>query len=178
MARAYNRTSWPSNYKNKKRKYSTLKCKTPWCTNKLLIFLESGSRRRFYCNDCKKQHEFKILELQSYHNLTIKEVLIEAAKMFNFKSLSATSAYLDSKLKTVRAWIRHYFNVDWPDFKRVYYCEQNTCEEVDVSYVKNKYYLSKKLRRKGVCNCWGKDGLVCLVKNLEDRQYIDKLLME
>lgn len=166
--------------KHRPRKCQLLKCRTPWCNNQVSSYLDSQNKKKKYCADCIKEHDITVLELQTYHSKPIKELVMSTAQMFNFKSMSAIADYFESQIPIVRYIIKKYYGLEWDDFKRVNYCKVETCEKVDVSHIKNKYYLSDKIKNKKVCNCLNKDGisLNILLKNDNDIEVVEKILRE
>lgn len=162
------------------RKCKITKCRTPWCSNQISAYLDSSNKKKKYCVDCLKDHDITVLELQAYHNKPIKELLISTAQMFNYKSMSVIADYFQSQIPIVRYIIKKYYGLEWDDFKRINYCKVESCEKVDVSHIKNKYYLSDKIKNKKVCNCLNKDGisLNILLKNDNDIELVEKILSE
>jgi len=155
-------------------------CSTPWCTNQVSSYTDSRNRKKKYCADCLIEHDTTVLELQTQHNRPIKELIILTAQMFNYKSMSAIADYFESQIPIIRYMIKKYYGLEWDDFKRINYCKVEVCEKVDVSHVKNKYYLSDKIKSKKVCNCLSKDGisLNILIKNDNDIAVVEKILRE
>jgi len=166
--------------KHEHRKCRLTNCSTPWCTNQVSSYTDSRNRKKKYCADCLIEHDTTVLELQTQHNRPIKELIILTAQMFNYKSMSAIADYFESQIPIIRYMIKKYYGLEWDDFKRINYCKVEVCEKVDVSHVKNKYYLSDKIKSKKVCNCLSKDGisLNILIKNDNDIAVVEKILRE
>ena len=157
--------------------YRIQKCRTPWCSSQLSIKVGNVNRKLLYCTTCKDEHEKQVLELQYLHNKGIKEILLEEAKLFNFKSLSILSDALESDINSTRLWIKKYFNVCWDEFKRIYKCKDVQCTKYDMINIKNKYYLRKQISSEYICSCLTKDNCL-LVKPKGDvaKIFIEELL--
>ena len=157
--------------------YRIQKCRTPWCTTQLSIKVGNVNRKLLYCDDCKNIHEKQVLELQHLHASPIKEILLEQASLFNFKSLSILSDALESDINSTRLWIKKYFNVGWDEFKRIYKCKDAQCTRYDMVNIKNKYYLRKQIGTEYICSCLTKDNyLLVKPKNNTSHSFIAELI--
>ena len=159
--------------------YRIQKCRTPWCTIQLSIKVGNVNRKLLYCDDCKNNHDKQVLELQHLHNKDIKEILLEEATLFNFKSLSILSDALESDINSVRLWIKKYFNVNWDEFRRIYKCKDIQCIRYDMANIKNKYYLRKQISSEYICSCLTKDNcLLVKPKNNASHTFIEDLIIK
>ena len=157
--------------------YRIQKCRTPWCTNQLSIKIGNTNRKLLYCTDCKDAHDKQVLELQYLHSKGIKDILLEEATLFNFKSLSILSDALESDINSTRSWIKKYFGVDWDEFRRIYKCNDNECIKYNMTNIKNKYYLRKQIGKEYICSCLTKDNsLLVKPKDKTSHEFIEFLL--
>lgn len=157
--------------------YRIQKCRTPWCTNQLSIKVGNVNRKLLYCDDCKDKHEKQVLELQHLHEKPIKDILLEEATLFNFKSLSILSDALESDINSTRLWIKKYFNICWDEFKRIHKCRDAQCIRYDMTNIKNKYYLRKQISSEYICSCLTKDNcLLVKPKNTTSHTFIEELI--
>ena len=157
--------------------YRIQKCRTPWCTNQLSIKVGNVNRKLLYCDDCKSQHEKQVLELQHLHAKPIKEILLEEATLFNFKSISILSDALESDINSTRLWIKKYFSVSWDEFRRIYKCKDAKCIRYDMTNIKNKYYLRQQISSEYICSCLTKDdALLVKPKNNTSHNFIEGLI--
>ncbi len=157
--------------------YRIQKCRTPWCTIQLSIKVGNINRKLLYCDTCKEAHDKQVLELQHLHNKGIKEILLDEATLFNFKSLSILSDALESDINSTRLWIRKYFSVNWDEFRRIYKCKDMQCEKYSMANIKNKYYLRKQISSEYVCSCLTKDNcLLVKPKSKSTESFILQLL--
>ena len=145
-------------------------CMTPWCTSTISISKSTNNRKKTYCDNCNTDNEINVLILQTEHGKHIKELLLEQALLFNFKSLSILSDALETQISYTRRWIKIYFNCDWDEFRIKYGCKYNECAKVDVSDFKNKYYILKQLKDNRICCCLTKDNFVLVKTKSEEHK--------
>ena len=161
-----------------KRKCSLQKCYTPWCTNQISILENNTNRKKLYCPSCNKEHEISILCLQTAYQKPIKEIILEEAKIFNFKSLRVLSDALDTHISYLRYWIKKYFDCSWDEFRIKYDCQYHHCKRLCMAGVKNKYYILKKLKDKRICSCLTKDNHILVKVKGEDNESIVAEIMD
>lgn len=134
-----------------------------------------------FCPTCKKNfgRRTRALQLQAAKGEPITKVIIEAGRDA-FDScygpgskegrdvIERFRTNLGVTRSTLHDWLRFFFGLDWPDWKRKYICAAHCCSIVDVSAVEtagrfSKYYPIVKLRQKGTCACSIKGDQLILV---------------
>lgn len=153
------------------------KCATPWCKDQVSVVKGNTNKKKLYCEKCRDEHEISVLLLQTEYNKEIKEIIIEQAILFNFKSIRLLADALVTQISYVRYWIEKYFDLDWDEFRIVYRCKNAKCEKIAMKGIKNKYYIVKQLKDKRICSCLTKDNSILVkVKDSEHEQVLDKIL--
>jgi hypothetical protein len=106
-----------------------------------------------FCDACKTEHSMKVLKLQVEHNMTIRELLLDAKF---FTSVQWMGDYLGVSFVTIYHWIEKYYGMTYQEFKRKYICKCDRCYLLDISispYSRNDYILNKIRSRRG-CACF------------------------
>lgn len=147
------------------------KCLTPTCGGRFIVrarSLESlKAWKNKFCPVCRERFgdRLRALQLQAERNLDITNIIIQAGReAFDWFSnaegrdvLARFEANLGVSYHTLHDWLKFFFGMEWPDWKRRYICAAHACSIVDVSAVKRggrpKYYVVDKFRQKGICAC-------------------------
>ena len=157
--------------------YKVNKCRTPWCKDSVSVQVGNINVKKFYCTNCNDSHEKQILELQYLHNKPIREVLVDEAKLFNFKSLSILADAFESSIPCVRKWITKYFGISWDEFRREYHCKGSACLRFNTDTVRNKYYIRAKIKKERICACLTENGkLLVKPKGASTSIFVEELL--
>lgn len=122
-----------------------------------------------FCPKCRESlgGRVKALQLQVEEGRPIQDIIVQAGRAA-FDSyvedgrdvIGRFSKNLGIQYEILHEWLRAFFGLSWPDWKRRYICAAHSCSVVDVSRVRttrphrySKYYPIEKLREKGVCSC-------------------------
>jgi len=147
------------------------KCLTPACTTRFIVRASSlealKTWKNKFCPACRERFggRLRALQLQAERKHDITDIIVQAGReAFDWFSnaegrdvLARFEANLGVSYHTLHDWLRFFFEMDWPDWKRKYICAAHACSIVDVSAVRRggrpKYYVVDKFRSKGVCSC-------------------------
>ena len=132
-----------------------LKCDSPNCNNEFVVPERSYSERGAYhfCKKCRSAHSYRVLVIQAQHGYEIREVILDAATMF--QSVSGIADYMSVSFVTVYNWLEKYFNMTFQEFKRQHICKSPHCYIIDIqgsAYSRYDYVL-KKIKRQLYCAC-------------------------
>lgn len=137
-------------------------------------FAETKIAKNRYCQACRdfvgggRSPRFRALQLQTERGQTIYEIIEEAGRQagtsIRHRGMSHGSVIrrfhtaLGVNRMTLHNWLRFFYGLAWPDWKRRFICRGKSCSIVDVSRVTSrspyaKYLPVIQLRQSGVCSC-------------------------
>lgn len=132
-----------------------LKCSSPDCNNTFAISPRYAKRDTMYsfCKECRIRHSHKVLLIQAQHGFSIKEIILDAASLF--QSVSGIADYLAVSFVTVYNWLTKYFKLTFQEFKRRHICKSPNCYVLNVqSSTYSRYdYILNKLKKQWYCAC-------------------------
>lgn len=126
-------------------------CDTPYCEGKVMSSTTSPKEYHF-CDECKSQHSYHALVIQTEHGKPIREIILESRY---FKGASRMADYIGVSFVTLYHWLDRYFGMTFQEFKRAHICQSENCYLLDIrrsSYTRNDYVL-RKIRAKRYCAC-------------------------
>lgn len=130
-------------------------CETPGCTGEVMVPNDFKRTRGayYYCRECRSQHSYSVLVIQTQHGYHLREILLDAASLFS--NVSGIAAYVGVSFVTVYNWLDKYFSMSFQEFKRVYICKSPKCYTLNIqgsTYSRYDYVL-KKIKRQRYCAC-------------------------
>jgi len=132
-----------------------VKCDNPFCTN--FFFADKALFRDpnlKFCRECKEGHSYQALSLQVKHKKPIKQVLIDATKLFH--SAVNIADYLGISFPTFYRWLGVYFDMDFQSWKRQYICRAQRCCVLDISSmpIVYRYHVTETIKKNRACACF------------------------
>jgi hypothetical protein len=138
-------------------------CTAYGCSNKL------ENNQFAFCKQCREDYSLKALELMRSFGAPIRQVLVEATKLF--VDAQGIADYLGVSLPTLYSWINRFHNMSFRQFRRKYICSGRTCIVVDHGSTDYawKYTISDRIHTRKGCMCFveGSDRLMMTTLSAE-----------
>jgi hypothetical protein len=132
-------------------KYS-VKCKTPYCSNIVLLGIKPKYKDYVFCDQCKREHSLSVLQVQADLKMPIREALLEARI---FRTANLIGDFMGVSFVTIYNWVKKYYGMSFQEFRRTYICRSKKCYLLNIersSYSRSDYAL-KKIRSQRYCAC-------------------------